>query len=113
MRSRWARDAAGMEDRVEGAPQERLAHVIGRAVIDPNGVRLGVVVGRILSGSTVDLLVRRRRLLHRSRFMRLQGAAVEVGDRVLVFHPLAPTASVRLDVVRVRKPAGRETGDAA
>jgi hypothetical protein len=102
-----------MEDRVEGAPQERLEHVMRRVVIDPNGVRLGVVVGRILSGNTVDLLVRRRRLFHRSRFTRLQGAAVEVREQILVFHPPAPTASVRLDVVRERKPDDRETGDAA
>ncbi len=98
---------------MDSAPQQCLAHVIGRGVIDPNGVKLGVVVGRIVSGTTVDLLVRRRRLFHRSRFMRLQGAAVEVGDQVLVFHPPASTVSARFDVVRARSSAGRERGDAA
>ena len=66
----------GMERREERAARERLAHVIGLPVTDPAGMTLGVVVGRIISGTTIDLLVRRRRLFHRSRYLRLQGAAI-------------------------------------
>ena len=89
-----------MEERRESECPERLTNVIGSAVVDSAGVSLGVVVGRIISGTTIDLLVRRRRLFHRSRYMRLQGAAITSNDRVLVYHPTVVAATVKLEIVR-------------
>jgi hypothetical protein len=117
MRSRLPRDAAVMEERVdvrtERAPRERLAHVIGLPVIDSAGLTLGVVVGRIISGTTIDLLVRRRRLFHRSRYLRLQGAAITVSGRTLVYHPLGAPNTLRLEVVQTSGSGERPKGDAA
>jgi hypothetical protein len=101
-----------MERRAERTSHERLAHVIGLPVTDPAGVALGVVVGRIISGATIDLLVRRRRLLHRSRYLRLQGAAITLSGRTLVYHRAAEQRGVRLEVLR-RSPGDHSTGDAA
>ena len=101
-----------MERREERAPRERLAHVIGLPVTDPAGMTLGVVVGRIISGATIDLLVRRRRLFHRSRYLRLQGAAITVSGRTLVYQRAAERHSVQLEVLR-GSPGDQPKGDAA
>jgi hypothetical protein len=113
MRSRLPRDAAGVEDRVERAPRERLADVIGLPVIDFAGLTLGVVVGRVISGATIDLLVRRRRLFHRSRYLRLEGAAITASGPTLVYHPPIARETVRLEVVQTGGPGKRARGDAA
>jgi hypothetical protein len=101
-----------MERREEGAPRESLAHVIGLPVTDPAGVTLGVVVGRIVSDATIDLLVRRRRLFHRSRYLRLRGAAITVAGRTLVYHGAAERRDARLQVLR-GGPGDHLKGDAA
>lgn len=113
MRSRLAGDAVAVEDAAGRVREVRLADVIGRPVTDPAGAYLGTVVGRILSGSGVDLLVRRRRLLHRSLYMRLAGAATTVTDGIVVHHPPAASGSVRLEVVRATEPGDHLAGDAA
>ncbi len=101
-----------MESREERAPRERLAHVMGLPVTDPIGMTLGVVVGRVLTGATIDLLVRRRRLFHRSRYLHLQGAGITVSGRTLVYHRPAERGSVRLEVLRGTL-GNHSTGDAA
>jgi hypothetical protein len=117
MRSRLPRDAAVMEERVEvrteRASRERLAHVIGLPVIEEAGLTLGVVVGRIISGTTIDLLVRRRHLFHRSRYLRLQGAAITVSGRTLVYHPLVAQHTLRLQLVQTSGSGEHTEGDAA
>ena len=101
-----------MERREERCPCERLAHVIGLPVTDPAGATLGVVVGRIVSGATIDLLVRRRRLFHRSRYLRLQGAAITGRGHTLVYHRAAERRDARLEVLK-GSPGDHSTGDAA
>jgi hypothetical protein len=113
MRSRLPRDAHRMEDREERAPRDRLANVVGSPVIDSAGVTLGDVVGRIISGATIDLLVRRRRLFHRSRYMRLQGAAITVSGRTLVYHRLVAPDTVKLEVIQTSGSEERAKGDVA
>ncbi len=98
MRSRWGDDACPVENRVEQADQP-LMRVIGRQVVDATGIPLGVVVGRIISGTTIDLLVRRRRLFHRSRYLRLRGAAISTGASALVYQPPVAAVPVRLEVL--------------
>ena len=88
-----------MERREQLPPRERLADVIGLRVTDPAGMTLGLVVGRIISGTTVDLLVGRRRLFHRSTYMRLQGAAITADGPALIYHPPAAPGRTRLQVL--------------
>lgn len=102
-----------MEDEVERAPRERLAQVIGLPVTDAAGLPLGVVVGRILSGTTIDLLVRRRRLFHRSRYLRLQGAAITVRGRTLVYDTLAASGAPRFEVIQLSEAGEHSAGGAA
>ena len=91
-----------------------MAGLLGRHVVDAHGVDLGVVVGRILAGHTVDLLVRRRRVLRRSRYLRLEGDAITVSGEGFVYHPHAVQFSAMPPLVRVAAPARRTPpGDAA
>ncbi len=113
MRSRLPRDAAVVEDEVERAPRERLAQVIGLPVVDSAGVTLGVVVGRIISGSTIDLLVRRRRPFHRSKYLRLQGAAITASGRTLVYHQPIAAGLRRFEVIQPSGSGENASGDAA
>jgi hypothetical protein len=111
MRSRLPRDAAGMDYRVV-APGERMARAIGLPVLDSAGMMLGVVVGRIHSGTTIDLLVRRRRPFRRARHLRLDGTAISLSGRTLVYEP-AGKGTVRLEVLRPRGTGADVKGDAA
>src|SRR5450759_3100686 len=76
MRSRLQSDPAGMDEGRSRALRQPLASLIGLQVIDSASVILGVVLGRVVGDSTVDLLVRRRQLFRRSRYLRLQGDAI-------------------------------------
>jgi hypothetical protein len=83
-------------------------------VVDAQGIDLGVVVGRVLAGNTVDLLVRRRQALRRSRYLRLEGDAITVSGGRLVYHPQAVQLRGTPAVVGVAPLAGRvPPGDAA
>jgi hypothetical protein len=113
MRSRLSRDAAVMEDEVERAPREGLAQVIGLPVIDSTGVTLGVVVGRIISGATIDLLVRRRRLFHRSQYLRLQGTAITASGRTLLYQRPAAQGKPRFEVIQASEAGEHSAGGAA
>lgn len=113
MRSRLLRDGTGVENRSEVAPGGRLAHTIGLPVVDATGVRLGVVVGRVISGTTIDLLVRRRRLFHRSRYLRLQGTAISVSGRALVYHSIGVGGRPRFEVIQAAQSAQDDAGGAA
>jgi hypothetical protein len=89
-----------------------LARLLGMPVVDDAGVRLGVVVGRILSGTGVDLLVQRRRLFHRSRYLRLRGDGINISGQTFVYRPPAePTAMPA--VIRLTDRRSRSSGDAA
>ncbi|HSP08457.1 MAG TPA: hypothetical protein VLU92_02530 [Candidatus Dormibacteraeota bacterium] len=102
-----------MERREQGPPLERLADVIGLRVTDPAGTTLGVVVGRIRTGATIDLLVRGRRLFRRSRYLRLQGRAITAGEHTLVYHRATERRRVNLGVVETSGDGDPARGDAA
>lgn len=94
--------------------RQPLANLLGRHVVDAQGLDLGVVVGRILAGNTVDLLVRRRRVLRRSRYLRLDGDAITVSGERFVNHPQAVQLRALPAVVGIATLAGRvPPGDAA
>jgi hypothetical protein len=114
MCTRFAAEAASVDRWAIGDLRQPLANVLGRRVVDAHGVDLGVVVGRILAGNTVDLLVRRRHVLRRSRYLRLEGDAVTVGGEGFVYHPHAVDLSAVPAVARVAAPARRTPpGEAA
>ena len=114
MRTRFAADAASVDREASGDLRQPLANLLGRHVVDAQGVDLGVVVGRILAGNTVDLLLRRRRVLRRSRYLRLEGDAITVSGEGFVYHPHAAELRVLSAVARVPAPARRTPpGDAA
>jgi hypothetical protein len=114
MCTRFAAEAASVDRGAIGDLRQPLANLVGRHVVDAQGVDLGVVVGRILAGHTVDLLVRRRRVLRRSRYLRLEGDAITVSAEGFVYHPHAVELSALPAVVRVAAPARRTPpGDAA
>jgi hypothetical protein len=102
-----------MERREECAARERLAHVLGLRVTDTSGMAVGVAVGRIITGTSVDLLVRRRRLFHRATYLRLPGAAIITAEHTLVYHPAAEQRRVNLAVVPTSSDGDPATGDAA
>jgi hypothetical protein len=114
MRTRFAAEAASVDRGAIEDLRQQLANLLGRHVVDAQGVDLGVVVGRILAGNTVDLLVRRRRVLRRSRFVRLGGDAITVSGERFVYHPHAVQLRSWPAVVNVAPPAHRvRPGDAA
>jgi|GEM_PF-5411824 hypothetical protein len=113
MRSRLQSDAAGMDEGRSRALRQPLASLIGLQVIDSASVSLGVVVGRVVGDSTVDLLVRRRRLFRRSRYLRLQGDAITMRGRTFVYHPRAVQRHVLPAVIQLTAPGHRARGDAA
>ena len=114
MCTRVAADAASVDRGPIGDPRQPLTNVLGRRVVDAQGVDLGVVVGRILTRNTVDLLMRRRRVLHRSRYLRLDGDAIAVSGEGFIYHPHAVELHALPAVARVAA-ADRRTppGDAA
>jgi hypothetical protein len=114
MCTRFAAEAASVDRGAIGDLRQPLANLLGRHVVDAQGVDLGVVVGRILAGNTVALLVRRRRVLRRSRYLRLEGDAITVSGEGFVYHPQAVQLRAIPAIVGVASVASRETpGDAA
>jgi hypothetical protein len=114
MCTRFAADAASVDRGAIEDLRQPLATLLGRHVVDAQDVELGVVVGRILAGNTLDLLVRRRRVLRRSRYLRLDGHAITVNGGRFVYHPHAVEVRSLSAVARVAQHAGRvPPGDAA
>lgn len=114
MCTRFAGEAASVDTGAIEDLRQPLANLLGRHVVEAQGVDLGVVVGRILAGNTVDLLVRRRRVLRRSRYLRLDGDAITVSGGQFVYHPHALQLRSWPAVVKVAPPARRvRPGDAA
>ena len=114
MCTRFGVEAASVDRGAIGDLRQPLTNLLGRPVVDAHGVDLGVVVGRILAGHTVDLLVRRRRVLRRSRYLRLDGHAITVNGGRFVYHPHAVEVRSLSAVARVAQHAGRvPPGDAA
>lgn len=113
MCTRLAAEAASVDGWVIGDLRQPLRNLLGRHVVDAQGVDLGVVVGRVLAGTSVDLLVRRRRVLRRSRYLRLEGVAITVSGTGFVHHPRAVELSALPAVARIAQHAGRPPGDAA
>jgi hypothetical protein len=114
MCTRFAAEAASVDRGAIGDLRQPLANLLGRHVVDAQGIELGVVVGRILAGDTVDLLVRRRCVLRRSRYLRLEGDAITVSSEGFVYHPHAVQLNALPAVARVAQHAGRvPPGDAA
>jgi hypothetical protein len=114
MCSRFTAEAASVKRGAFGDLRQPLARLLGMHVVDAQGIDLGVVVGRVLAGNTVDLLVRRRRVLRRSRYLRLEGDAITVSGGRFVHHPQAVQLRAMPAVVGVAPLAGRvPPGDAA
>jgi hypothetical protein len=90
-----------------------LAAILGRPVISETGASLGVVVGRITCGSTTDVLVRRRRLFHRSMYLRLSGDAITVNGHAFIHHPANPHQRSMPAVIHLITPGHRAGGGAA
>jgi hypothetical protein len=114
MCTRFAAEAASVRRGTSEHLREPLARLLGRHVVDAQDVDLGVVVGRVLAGNTVDLLVRRRRVLRRSRYLRLDGDAITVSGGRFVYHPHAAHLRGMPAIVGIAPLAGRvPPGDAA
>jgi hypothetical protein len=77
------------------------------------GTSLGVVVGRITCGSTIDVLVRRRRLFHRSMYLRLSGDAITVKGYAFIHHPATAHQRSMPAVIHLITPGHRARGGAA
>jgi hypothetical protein len=102
-----------MQRRTSGALRQPLAAILGRPVTTEAGTSLGVVVGRIMCGSTVDVLVRRRRLFHRSMYLRLSGDAITVNGHAFIHHPATAHQRSMPAVVHLITPGHRASGGAA
>jgi hypothetical protein len=114
MCTRFAVEAASVEREAIGDLRQPLARLLGMYVVDAQGIDIGVVVGRVLAGNTVDLLVRRRRVLRRSRYLRLDGDAITVSGGRFVYHPHAVQLRGMPAIVGIAPVAGRvPPGDAA
>jgi hypothetical protein len=113
MRSRTRSQALRMQRRTVSALRQPLADLIGRPVMTEEGTSLGVVVGRVTCASSIDLLVRRRRLFHKSMYLRLSGDAISVDGHTFVHHP--PTTHQRSmpAVIHLITPGHRARGGAA
>lgn len=103
-----------MDASAVNAFRQPLARLTGAQVVDSAGTVVGVVVGRVLAGNDVDLLVRRRRLFHRSVYRRLEGDAITISGRRFVYDPDAIRSHVMSAIVQLAMlPAQVSHGDAA
>ena len=90
-----------------------LADLIGTPVMTEAGTSIGVVVGRVTCASSIDLLVRRRRLFHKSMYLRLGGDAITVNGHMFVHHPPATRQRSMPAVIHLVTPGQRARGGAA
>jgi hypothetical protein len=105
--------APRMQRRTSSTLRQPLAAILARPVITEAGASLGVVVGRITCGSTIDLLVRRRRLFHRSMYLRLNGDTITVNGHAFIHHPATAHQRSMPAVIHLITPGHRARGGAA